>query len=1387
MDQACEASRRGYLAPFASPFPSGPPEEKGAGPYGVGVGQSGCSPQPTHGCTAMQFPLAASKAASGQNPSSCYSPLRKLQDLASMINAEYLNGSKIGSDCLQELESSDSSLELCSSSVLMEDTEEDFIQRDSARLLDFDTLAPCLEEEKEMEAETLFLTAEEEPKEITFVVENRSTASMKAQSENGTKVFQDIRQRGSIEIRHNETFSALLSTPILQEQIQSNTRKVSAVGSRTEKLDMYSVSYLPGETGLQKEKQGSKTKAPEKEDPDQSPITLGNLIERLETSITTRPPPTGLPSVSCLGAQTNKKPSPIKYEAGDLVWAKFNRRPWWPCKICVDPVLDTHTKMKVSNRRPYREYYVEALEDPSERAWVVGKAIVVFEGRHQFEELPVLRKRGKQKEKGYRHKVPKRFMAKWEISVGLANECLKQNGTRTCILMSSKTEREKDILLIESYTKGSLNEQSKQLNGCLKSFASDSRTLIHDKGKMFTKSRVKKGSDNRKRNRIRKSSAKPEASKRESSGKVPACKAKEMTAADLPDKQASHELCRIAKSLMGSKGTVENYLLSSFGERQFENKLKKTERELSQRDGQQETAKVELKKKKNAVLVGSSKLPLRGPATDAGAERKQTDSDLSDNGTYDVDSLDQSVAAAAAFSALKNCDSVNKKGKEQSLGQRNIKRSAHVSKSVSRNRKPMESSRHKNAPLDAGGEEFCKPSFADKVASADHLSFTDKHTTLQSTGFTGQMDTKQLQFRGIKCKHKGTAAERDSSPKEEEHSSDGCFPATKGSHGSQLDGATKRGKVDGPKLPNSTNARPSDAAEIETAVVKHVLSELKELSYSSVNDASKDGGPPKTSAPLFFSSVSGQNHLPIKPDYKFSTLLMMLKDMHDSKTKEKQIMTTQNLVSYPRSNSGDSAGSHTPRDLTSMPTAGAAHTLGKKQDSVQEPECQKPKEVAHSEKKRLRKPSKRLLEYAEEYDHIFAPKKKKRSQEPFRKASALGKAETKRERSPDKAHDSDLEKKPSDSVSSASSSKESPPVLEAECSLSDEPDSRCLEPRSEMPVLTLSSPNALQAATVVTPPPLQGEEQLMISGSFESKRQRKPTKKLLESNDLDTTFIPKRDWTSIKKASPCSEAGPLDTDMPDLCPTSHPLDGGEAPEKASGKQRRRKRQRRTLSAAPYKKEKGEDTLEETPNSEENRTAHGTNESSKEAAEEGSENDHAVPSSKRIQGERGGGAALKENVCQICEKPGELLLCEAQCCGAFHLQCLGLSEMPKGKFICTECSTGVHTCFVCKESGENVKRCLLPLCGKYYHEECIQNYPPTVMQNKGFRCSLHICMTCHAANPANVSASKGRLMRCVRCPVAYHSNDFCLAAGTVILASNSMICPNHFTPRRGCRN
>uniref|UniRef100_A0A8C0GBY3 Histone-lysine N-methyltransferase, H3 lysine-36 specific n=1 Tax=Chelonoidis abingdonii TaxID=106734 RepID=A0A8C0GBY3_CHEAB len=434
--------------------------------------------------------------------------------------------------------------------------------------------------------------------------------------------------------------------------------------------------------------------------------------------------------------------------------------------------------------------------------------------------------------------------------------------------------------------------------------------------------------------------------------------------------------------------------------------------------------------------------------------------------------------------------------------------------------------------------------------------------------------------------------------------------------------------------------------------------------------------------------------------------------------------------------------------------------------------------IAYSEKKRLRKPSKRLLEYAEEYDQIFAPKKKsKKGQEQLQRVSSQERSEFKGEerlqsrcRRGSDLRNVQLERNPLVSTPSSSSTKDAPPVLEAEHLLLEEPVSHSSEPtdllidgHSDLPELTLSSPDVSEVSACS----LEAEERFLKSGNLERKRQRKPTKKLLESNDLDAVFIPKKEgWTPPKKVHS------FQTVISPLLPE---------------KQRKRKRQRYSPATAQYKKGRSEDALGEAPSSEGEIPIHGSAASPKELNEDGSENDHGVPSSKRMQGERGGGAALKENVCQICEKPGELLLCEAQCCGAFHLRCLGLSEMPKGKFICNECSTGVHTCFVCKSSGEDVKRCLLPLCGKYYHEECVQKYPPTVMQNKGFRCSLHICMTCHAANPANLSASKGRLMRCVRCPVAYHANDFCLAAGTVILASNSIICPNHFSPRRGCRN
>uniref|UniRef100_A0A8B9TEQ8 Histone-lysine N-methyltransferase, H3 lysine-36 specific n=1 Tax=Anas platyrhynchos TaxID=8839 RepID=A0A8B9TEQ8_ANAPL len=1530
MEQACEVSRRSCLVPFGTSLAAAEPK---GGPFGEARG-----PEPP----AMQ--LAAAKPVYGQDPSSCYIPLRRLQDLASMINAEYLGGAADGAEALPDPGSPPP-------------------RGPGDPPGGADGPGPAADGEEE-----------DEDEEAAGGARERAAAE---QSRAGPQ-----RGPGSPE-----------PPPRLQR------------------------AELPlGEANLFK--------------------SIWSFSDFLCSGFSPK-------------IRAKKKPTPVKYEVGDLVWAKFNRRPWWPCTICHDPVLDCHSKMKVSNRRPYREYYVDALGEPSEKAWVAGKAIVLFEGRHQFEELPILRRRGKQKEKGYKHKVPQRFMAKWEVSVGQAEDILLGGPEdQKCSQNSSELDSEKEVQS-EYYANGPGAEKDRQLNGCFKSLAFDSRHSASEKGKLHIKPHVKKSSDSRKRTRVKKNSMRGEASKGEIKEKMPESIVKNMMVGDLPDKHASHELRRIANSLTASNSARENHLLSSFGERHFEKMTLKPDYENCKSGALKNTLQGDLfsstsleREKSSLGILCSSKLQIHYSASEAGIEKKQTESDssssLSDGGNSDVDTMDQSSERAS--STLEVSDSSDKMEKEFPMtSSGNIKLSMYFSqksnrrarKKSYRDRKPLGGSA--TSRLDAefahgeleGGSSDAEMSLTTLERSSDvrndNLSLANKHTTPQSVSKDNSWSAvanqttlkpksvKLPRIRSIKCKHKEKGSGLEPSLAEEEGGMKRCSSDTKGFSGLQKDSLLRSGKVDGQKLLNNVHEKPRDSAEIETAVVKHVLSELKELSYRSMNDDASDSGTPKATVPLLFSSASGHGRLPIEPNYRFSTLLMMLKDIHDSKAKEQQLMTGQNIVPYRNTSTADGSGSNSASGLTSLSIVGPPYKIEKNGDCVQEtvnanssisnssfsrnppakltgigtskrepantavsgtngtncvskrncskskqssklgdktvsnrkdlkpggpskllsrlsrdsgehafrvhgsvtsplgneaedtgrkesvdltehstdedsaclsddnlgrigrrPEagrntesctsaengespdldseansesslgdeandinhvapkkrwqrfnqssarsnkhisrsreqgnlasafglnshgfslkgneclgrrhsphskvlegdltgqdyenrldlvekrlnvCGKPNNSVmdsetelgnfapqsefsaqvHSERKRLRKPSKRLLEYAEEYDHLFAPKKKsKKVQEQLQKVNSVARSEFEGGLPAQCSPDRDTQRGPSPLISTPSSTKESPPILEKD----------------------------------------------FIAGNFESKRQRKPTKKLLESNDLDTAFMPKKEeWTPPKKIVIFAFF------LNGLCHIP-------APEKVLEKQRKRKRQRHPSVAMHSKKEKNGEGLGETPHSEGETSGHGTATSPKEGNEEGSENDHGVPSSKKIQGERGGGAALKENVCQICEKPGELLLCEAQCCGAFHLQCLGLSEMPTGKFICNECSTGVHTCFVCKSCGEDVKRCLLPLCGKYYHEECIQKYPPTVMQNKGFRCSLHICMTCHAANPANISASKGRLMRCVRCPVAYHSNDFCLAAGSVVLASNSIICPNHFTARRGCRN
>uniref|UniRef100_A0A3Q1ATR2 Uncharacterized protein n=1 Tax=Amphiprion ocellaris TaxID=80972 RepID=A0A3Q1ATR2_AMPOC len=153
--------------------------------------------------------------------------------------------------------------------------------------------------------------------------------------------------------------------------------------------------------------------------------------------------------------------------------------------------------------------------------------------------------------------------------------------------------------------------------------------------------------------------------------------------------------------------------------------------------------------------------------------------------------------------------------------------------------------------------------------------------------------------------------------------------------------------------------------------------------------------------------------------------------------------------------------------------------------------------------------------------------------------------------------------------------------------------------------------------------------------------------------------------------------------------------------------------------------------------------------------------------------------------QGCEQAGEdLVPCEGQCCGMFHLHCLGLSFKPDDKLLCQACSTGVHSCFNCKQSDGKVRRCHVPHCGKFYHEACVRLNPLTVFDNRGFRCPLHACLSCHYGCRTKQKSTKGRLMRCLRCPVAYHIGDQCVAAGSEMITNTAIICTNHFNAKKG---
>jgi hypothetical protein len=101
--------------------------------------------------------------------------------------------------------------------------------------------------------------------------------------------------------------------------------------------------------------------------------------------------------------------------------------------------------------------------------------------------------------------------------------------------------------------------------------------------------------------------------------------------------------------------------------------------------------------------------------------------------------------------------------------------------------------------------------------------------------------------------------------------------------------------------------------------------------------------------------------------------------------------------------------------------------------------------------------------------------------------------------------------------------------------------------------------------------------------------------------------------------------------------------------------------------------------------------------------------------------------------------------------------------------CNECETGKHKCFGCSgrgAAGEDVFKCSLPNCGRYFHpeehEKSIKQQEwrgrtckgalvgePAVLEAAKYVCPRHVCNECLEPVPFE------DLMACFFCPKALH--------------------------------
>ncbi|XP_072530420.1 histone-lysine N-methyltransferase, H3 lysine-36 specific [Salminus brasiliensis] len=1171
-----------------------------------------------------------------------------------------------------------------------------------------------------------------------------------------------------------------------------------------------------------------------------------NCASMFNTSLSRRPSsPSGTLSSPCNSPK--KKPLPgVKYAVGDVVWAKFNRRPWWPCRVSIEPLSESHTRMKEPSRRPCRLYFVRTFGEIVDQAWVSGKATYPFEGGHQFEKLPVLRRRGRQRDKSYKYTVPKRLMPQWKAGVQEAEAALP-------VPLSNK----RPPTSVREVHTPVMEERTPTPPACSAIPRLPSPSPVFSNGHDLPMPSSPKAKEVRKK---KLSTKKKNCSLLKSPIKMKDglfSKLMSSPTADIPKPPASNLESDTGDCPYLDIDSVPRILCPKRSDEVPEAGLEKESisepKVACEKRSRKKTKKVQRVEK--ATASASKRLPNRKTTN---CKRLGSTSPSLSDGMFEMHSFYLPASCGLMSRALAASEEPENKDGPSSSHESPSSPSANDHDSFSPITDIQESTdQHWQVKTDAL-EDPTHPAFS------DHCGSSPNPTLLKLT-----------RVRSDKARAQNGAHSNDEEPKSE-----------------PLDSVVSLVKMEKDAIVSCSSSS-SFAPSPSTSPMEASFQDAQELSFKSL---------------VKEEHVSDEPPLRADSNYKFSTFLMLLKDLHDSREKEGRPLTlppaspselikqepstilapppessttpddradekdqatspVQNgpqgkpsicgsKQSKPKTKSAgkkeaqkeggsnmlsqvlDSskplktqnspealeAKAAVPEELSNchveaapeIGSRGIVSTVAPKkrwqtfeaeaeksskpksnqgsvleqdgvrlpsklngvfEESVKSPQFSAMEKKDVSESKRLRKPSKRLIECGEEYEQMFSPKKKmKKTLESSKTGAPIHNTNFDQQ---------SLEPQMADCASSAVDQ-------QSEDSMTEPSQHLQQQPASNEPDNTPSSPPLSTPYKAPTP---EAELPEKKAASSERKKARKPTHKVQESAiEEDKLRIPKKKEFKHQGNWPeeSNDKDPQKNEVPGTTLSSPPSVAGVAPGPRNA-QTPSSNQPVTPSVPRSRETRHSRTPAEPKTAEQSQPESLGPLNTEAALNEGLlsardllTTDTGLSNGRKLS-EKGGAASLKENVCQVCENTGELLLCEGHCCGAFHLQCIGLSETPRGRFVCKECKTGVHTCFVCKQSGEDVRRCMVPVCGKFYHAECILKHAPTVPQNRGFRCSLHVCLACYITNPNNPSISKGRLTRCVRCPVAYHANDYCMAAGSVPLANNSFLCPNHFTPRKGCKN